>query len=243
MTSGTSLVRALLGRLEWRAALRSPRTWQIVARHLIPVAGVIGLGWSGAQAIALVALDTLAGLWCIVAAASVLVARETWYAKTKDLTSAIVGGLLVFAIVAGLMTFVVGVIAFVLYGSVIQSARLDLRELLVDGWIWWAFGGLLLLQAPHFLTLVSTTTEATAKSVFEPRVGYLLRRLILAALACSFLSFLSGPAALIAALLVTQLVLAAHEVFGEELHAVLFPQVAKDPASPPVAKRRRRRRR
>ena len=243
METRPSLASALLRGLDWRGALREPRTWGILARHMVPVAGVLMLGWSGIQAISLVALDTLAGLWCIVAVASVLVAREQWWEPGKDLYSAVVGGSFVFAVVAGLMTFMVGVVAFVLGGDVLGRAALDPRELLQDGWVFWAFGGLLAMQVPHFLTLSAQITEQTAKSLLEPRVGYLLRRLILAGLACSFLAFLWGKFALVGALLVTQVVLAAHEVFGETLHATLFPEVAPASSSAGASAARRRGRR
>ncbi|MCY2960012.1 MAG: hypothetical protein NTY35_07580 [Planctomycetota bacterium] len=237
------LASALFQSLDWRAALRQPRTWGILSRHMIPVAGVLFLGWSGIQAISLVALDTLAGVWCVVAVASVLVAREQWYAERKDLYSAVVGGVFVFALVAGLMTFMVGVVTFVLGGNILANADLEPRELLQDGWIFWAFGGLLAMQVPHFLTLSAGITEKTAKSVLEPRIGYLLRRLILAGMACSLLAFLWGKFALVGALLMTQLVLAAHEVFGDKLHATLFPEVAPATPTPAVAPPKSRRRR
>jgi len=236
-----SLASALFRGLDWRVALREPRTWGILARHMIPVAGVLALDWSGIQAISLIALDTLAGLWCVVAVASVLVAREQWWGPEKDLYNAVIGGALVFAIVAGLMTFMVGVIAFVMGGSILARADLDPRELLEDGWVYWAFGGLLAMQVPHFLELSSGITEKTAKSLLEPRVGYLLRRFVLAGLACSFLAFLWGQFALVGALLVTQVVLAAHEVFGEKLHATLFPELAPKPTGPAASRSKRRR--
>jgi len=241
VTARPSLLSALRDGLAWRAALRAPRTWGIVARHMIPVAGVALLGWSGVQAISVVALDTLAGLWCVVAVASVLVAREHWWGTEKDLYNAIVGGTVVFAFVAGLMTFMVAVLVFVLGGPVLARADLDPRELLVDGWVYWAFGGLLLLQLPHFLELSAGISGATAKSLLEPRVGYLLRRLILVGLACSFLGLLWGRGALIGALVVTQLVLAAHEVFGDRLHATLFPEISPETRAPTPPRRKRRR--
>lgn len=229
MAPRPSLASALRS-LDWHAALREPRTWGIVARHMIPVAGVLALGWSGMQAISVVALDTLAGLWCVVAVASVLVARDTWWGKQKDLVHAVWGGALVFAIVAGILTLAVGVVVFVLGGGILQRGGLDPQELLEGGWVFWAFGGLLALQLPLFLELTSRITDATAKSLLEPRVGYLLRRLILAGLACSSLAFLWGTHAVVGALIVIQLVLAAHEVFGDRLHQVLFPEFA--PAAP-----------
>lgn len=237
----SNVASALLRGLDWRAALLEPRTWGILARHMIPVAGVLMLDWSGIQAISLVALDTLAGLWCIVAVASVLVAREQWWGAEKDLYNAVLGGAFVFAIVAGLMTFMVGVIAFVLGGSVLARAELDPRELLEEGWVFWAFGGLLVMQVPHFLELSSGITEKTAKSLLEPRVGFLLRRFVLAGIACSFLTFLWGKFALVGALLVTQVVLAAHEVFGEKLHARLFPELTPKPTERAASRPKRRR--
>jgi len=241
-----NLASVLLRGLDWRAALREPRTWGILARHMVPVAGVLLLDWSGIQAISVVALDTLAGLWCVVAVGAVLVAREQWYGAEKDLYSAVVGGLVVFGIVAGLMTFMVAVLAFVLGGSALERADLEPRELLEDGWVYWAFGGLLVMQVPHFLTLMSGITGQTAKSVLEPRVGYLLRRFALAGVACSSLAFLWGWAAVVGALVVTQLVLAAHEVFGDKLHATLFPEIAPPTAAPdgtrPAWRRKRGRR-
>lgn len=240
MTSRPSLASALRG-LDWRAALRAPRTWAIVARHMIPVAGVIALDWSGTQAISVVVLDTVAELWCLVAVASVLVARDTWWAKTRDLTSAVLGGLAVFAIVAGLLTFAVGVVVFVVGASVVRGDGFEPAQLLENGWVFWAFGGLLAMQLPQFLELSSRITDATAKSLLEPRVGYMLRRLILAALACSSLAFLWGTHALVGALIVIQLVLAAHEVFGDRLHATLFPETAPATAAKPARSRRKRR--
>jgi hypothetical protein len=244
MATRPSLASALRS-LDWHAALRAPRTWGIVARHMIPVAGVVALGWSGTQAISVVVLDTVAELWCLVAVASVLVARDTWWAKGRDLVNAVLGGALVFAIVAGLLTFAVGVVVFVVGGGIAQRADLDPAELLDGGWVFWAFGALLLMQLPQFLELLSRITDATAKSLLEPRVGYMLRRLILAALACSSLAFLWGTFALVGALIVIQLVLAAHEVFGERLHAVLFPErrPALDPEPVGATRRGRKRRR
>ncbi len=240
MERRASLARTLVGQLDWRGALREPRTWGIVARHMVPVAGVVMLGWSGIQAISVVALDTLAGLWGVVAVASILAAREKYDADARDLYEAIITGLLVFGIVAGLLTFAVAVVAFVLAGSVLARADLDPSELLEQGWVFYAFGGLLVLHAPHTITILATTTGKTAKSVLEPRVGFLLRRLILAGMACSFLSVLWGRAAVFGALVVSQLVLAAHEVFGDRLHAVLFPESVPKPSPPPKKMKRRK---
>lgn len=244
MTPRPNLAGTILRGLDWRAALREPRTWGILARHMIPVAGVLALGWSGIQAVSVVALDTLAGLWCVVAVASIVVAREQWWQVGRDLYSAVIGGVFVFVVVAGLLTFMVGVVVFVLGGTILQHAEFDPRELLDQGWIYYAFAGLLVLQAPHGVAMLATTTGATAKSVFEPRVGFLLRRLVLALMACSSLSFLWGKAALLGALVVSQIVLAAHEVFGERLHAFLFPEPAATamPAAPARGRRRRKRR-
>jgi hypothetical protein len=234
----------VLGELAWRGALREPRTWGIVARHMIPAAGVVALDWSGIQAISVIALDTLAGLWAVAFVGAVLAAREMYLGKEKDVYNAVVTGALVFAILAGLLTVVVGVVAFVIGGHVLQRADFDVRDLLANGWAFWAFGGLLLFQAPHAAAMLATTSAASAKSVLEPRTGYLLRRFILTGMACSILSFLWGRAAIVGALVVSQLVLAAHEVFGDRLHAVLFPEpAAASTPSPPNARRKRRRRR
>lgn len=241
MAPRASLFRTLVGQLDWRGALREPRTWGIVARHMVPVAGVVMLGWSGIQAISVIALDTIAGLWAVVAVASILVSREQYWGKQKDLTSAIVSGVLVFAFVAGLLTFAVGVVVFVLGGSILERADFDPHELIEGGWIFYAFGGCLVLHTPHAIAMLATTTEATAKSVFEPRVGFLFRRFLLAGLACSFLSILWGRAALFGALVVSQLVLAAHEVFGDRLHAILFPEAIPKPSETPKKKRRKSR--
>jgi len=240
VTQRASLVRTLVGELDWRGALREPRTWGIVARHMVPVAGVVSLGWSSIQAISVIALDTIAGLWAVVAVASILVAREQFWGKEKDLYNAVIAGILVFGIVAGLLTFAVAVVVFVLGGSILERADFDPRELLDKGWVFYAFGGLLVLHTPHALTMLATTTGTTAKSVFEPRVGFLLRRLILAGLACSFLSILWGRSALLGALVVSQVVLAAHEVFGDRLHAVLFPEPVTNAVSPPKKRRKSR---
>jgi hypothetical protein len=246
MAPRPSFANAMLRGLDWRAALREPRTWAIVARSMVPVAGVLTLGWSGLQAISVIALDTLAGLWCLVAVAAVVVAREAW-ARSGDRFSAVIGGIVVFGIVAGLMTFMVVVIAFVLGGSVLARADADPRELLENGWVFWTFGALLAAQVPSFLAVLSRTTGETAKSVLEPRTGFLLRRFVLAGIACSSLAFLWGRVALVGALVVTQIVLAAHEVFGDRFQAVLFPNgVARTSAQPAAAhagKRRRGRRR
>lgn len=220
-----------MGQLDWRGALREPRTYGIVARHMVVVVGVVMLGWSGIQAISVVALDTIAGFWAVVAVASILVAREKHAAGEKDLYNAVVTGVLVFGIVAGVLTFAVGVVVFVLAGRVLARADLDPGELLQNGWVFYAFGGLLVLHAPHAVTMLATTTGTTAKSVLEPRVGFLLRRLILAGLACSLLSVLWGKAAVFGALVVSQVVLAAHEVFGDRLHAVLFPSANGKPSA------------
>ncbi len=242
MAQRPSLASTLFGGLDWRSALREPRTWAILLRSMIPLVGVLTLDWSGIQAISVIALDTLAGLWCIVAVGAVVVARESWWEKDRDLYSAVIGGVFVFVIVAALMTFMVCVMAFVVGGRALASADLDPHELLEGGWVFWTFGSLLVAQIPSFVSTLRGTTGETAKSVLEPRVGYLLRRFLLAGIACSFLVFLWGRAATIGVLLMAQLVLAAHEVFGEKLHAALFPETRLSPATPRAKQPRRRRR-
>ena len=62
----------------------------------------------------------------MVAVASILVAREQYWGKHKDLASTIVAGVLVFGIVAGLLTFAVGVVVLVLAsprGAVLRHSR------------------------------------------------------------------------------------------------------------------------
>ena len=226
-----------------RAALRAPRTWAILARHMIPVAGVLVLDWSGIQAIATVALDTLAGLWAVVAVAAVLVARPHHWERDRDLYQACVTGVVVFAFVAGLMTFVVGVVAFMIGAGLLREADFDPRELLAGGWALYAFGGLCVLHAPDAWSMLRAARGKNPQEVLEPRTGFLLRRLVLAAMACSFLSFLWGRAAILGALVATQLVLAAHDVFGERLHTVLFPEPRRERAARVHVRRARRGRR
>lgn len=239
-----SPARARASGLDWRAALRSGRTFGILARAMIPVAGVVLLDWSGLRAIAFVALDTLAGLWAVVAAAAVLVGREHHWERDRDLYQTVVTALVTFVLVAGLMTVAVGVVAFMIGASILEQAQFDPGELLEGGWLFYSMAGLCVMHVPEVRSMLAQARGNDPKSVLEPRTGFLLRRLVLAALACSLLSFLWGRAAILGALVVTQLVIAAHEVFGERLHQVLFPEPPKDSAdSAPRPGRKRGKRR
>jgi hypothetical protein len=126
-----------------------------------------------------------------------------------------------------------------LWFGLLQSAGVEPAEALSWRALAWTGAGLVLLQAPRFVEFVTTRDAASAQAVLKPEAGFLIRRLILVAMACSYLGFLSGQAALIASLVVTQLVLSAHELLGDRLFDPAPARPARAPAAAPGRARRR----
>ena len=225
-------------RADPRALARDPRTWAVVARHALPVVGALALGWSAAEALVAIVLDTLASVWCVGAIAS-------WYATIergagKPRAALVREGVVTFALVALVLAVPVAVPAVILWASVLAKAGVEASELVRSASLWSAFGLLALLQTPRFAAFVAANDPESARRAIEPETGFLLRRLILVSLACSWVSFLSGDALLLGGLAAAQVALAAHELLGDRLFAPApAPPVA---TAAPRARRRGRRR-
>jgi hypothetical protein len=230
----------------WSALARQPRVWASLARHAIPVAGILLLGWSPVESIVSVFLGGLSALYCLAGIAAYFVlglyAREEqdWL----DRVNSFVGGLMLFAFVAALLTFTVGVLAFMLWVNVFRVADLDLRALASQRSLWLGFAGMLLCQVPRFVGFVAAHDAESARGPVQAEIGFQLRRLALITLVCGFLVLLPGRAALIAAVILTQGTLAAIEIRGDRLlappHDPPHDSGESGAAPPPLSRRRKR---
>ena len=202
----------------------APHGWQrasdletaaIVARHSIPLFGVFVLGWSPLEVIAALFLDSLSVL---ARAAGV----GTYYNTSPfayddqgliDRFNLIIGSLVAFLIVFGLMAFALGVLGFFVWGYVLHPSGIDLSELVSDRSLAVGFGAMLTCQLPGLVQFIRAHDEESARKVVAPEVGFILRRVAVIAGACSVLGILPGEIALGAAVVIVQMVLAASEIF------------------------------
>lgn len=209
------------GENSWSALARQPRVWASLARHAIPVAGILALGWSPAESIVSVFLGGLSALYCMAAIAAYFVIGM--YARQDqdwlDRLNSFVGGLMLFAFVAALVTFTVGVLAFMLWANVFRVADVDWRALVSQRSMWLGFAGMLVCQVPRFIDFVAAHDADSARMPVQAEMGFQFKRLALITFACGFLGLIPGRAALIGAVVMLQATLAAIEIRGDRLLA------------------------
>src|SRR6266403_6254101 len=123
-----------------------PHAWAVIARNLIPVVGIYGLGWSAALAVFNYWFDGLTALAAIVAALIPRALRET---QPKS-----VGATLMANLVRGVVTwiFLVGIVGLPYWIVLIPLHDLLLgdelrRQLAHSPALWFTFGS---LAASHF---------------------------------------------------------------------------------------------
>jgi hypothetical protein len=200
------------------ARLRDPRAIPILARHSIPVIGVFVLSWSVLETVAALFLDALSTLWLVGAMAAYFAAKQFDYGEDGVLHAlhfwAGVFGIFVFG--AGILTFTVGVPAFMLL-PLVESAHVDPRTLLTSGWLPRAFGFMLLCQLPSFVQrvrLLEATGLAPEKMGLDGETGFVLHRTVLLAALGSMLAIL-GPYALPVLVVLAQAVGAGSEIMRD----------------------------
>jgi hypothetical protein len=234
------------------ARLRDPRAIPILLRHAIPVIGVFVLGWSVLETLGALFLDALSTLWLIAAMASYFAAKQFDYGET-GVTHAFefwAGVFGIFLFGAGLMTFTIGVLAFMLL-PLVQLADVDPQTLLTSGWLPRAFGMMVVCQIPSFVQRVrwlEAQEIPPEKMGMDAETGFALHRTAVLAAIGSMLAIF-GPYALHALVLAGQALGAGSEIMRDKYVGYLM--ASRAPAGPSShseptsagAKRRRRRRR
>jgi hypothetical protein len=203
---------------DWRARLGQPQAWFAIARHTIPILGVVFLGWSAAQSLLAIFFDSLTALYCLAAIAAYFIARETvpvivgWTDRVRLAWTA----LFAWGFGAALLTFAVGVLFFFMW-AILLGRDLALGGLLGSSWLWRSLGMMAAFQMPRFLQIVRDCDQESARRGVQRTVPALLIRLALIVSACRFIDWLPDRIALVAGLGVAQSVLLVLDLFGDIL--------------------------
>jgi hypothetical protein len=143
-----------------------PHAWGVLARHLIPVVGIYGFGWSAALAVFNYWFDGLTALAAIVAALIPRALRET---QPKS-----VGATLVANLVRGVVTwiFLVGIVGLPYWIVLIPLHDLLLgdelrRQLAHSPVLWLTFGS---LAAGHFWKAFQSGYDTMPDNQLKQRV-------------------------------------------------------------------------
>ncbi len=195
--------------VDWSSA----RTWSVIARHLVPIAGVALAGWSALESVAVIVLDGVSSLWCVAAIAAVYVTQEEIGDEQGDFMRTL-NAIVAFLFVAAILTFAAGILACFILARVLASSHVELVALASDSKLWIAFAFLVLAQVPRFLETVTSETPRSAKPLVQGETGFQLLRLALIAGLSAVLVLFSGRAAQIGLLVVAQAVLAGLELVG-----------------------------
>lgn len=236
-------------RAEFLDRLTDPRAVPILARHAIPVIGVLLFDWSVLKVIAALLLDALSTLWMVGAVGSYFGVKQFRHDTEDPLRNALhfwAAVLGTFLVVAGLLTiFVVVPASFLL--PLVQSADLDPMELLTSGWLLRAFGLMLACQLPGLVQRVRELQASGAdpeKMGMDAEVGFVVHRVIVLVMLSSFLGIF-GPYALHVLVIVAQAFGAGTEIMRDRYvaHLLVGSKSSRPLARVEGAARRARRRR
>lgn len=234
-------------RAEFFDRLTDPRAVPILMRHAIPVLGVFVFDWSVLEVVAALLLDAVSTLWVLGAVGAYFAAKEV--APSNDTSvlaylefwAAVFG---MFLVLAGLLTFMVGVPASFLL-PVVLRADLDPMTLVTSGWLPRAFGAMLACQLPGFAQRVRAAQAAgpgEARRTIQGEVGFVVHRVMMLA-SLSSLLYLFGRYGLHLLVIVAQVLGAGTELMRDHYIGHLMARERPGGASPAAATQRYRRRR
>jgi len=194
-----------------------PTAWATVARHALPVAMVVGAGWSALETLVAMLLDATSVLACAAAVASTVTTRSFAHRGQGplDRLSLVAGGAVIFAIVTALLLFAAAVPMAGVWLAALRGRESALVALVDDPWLQASFAGMLAAQVPRYAFLVRTPDVQSARRVVEAEVGFVLLRLVLIGGAAGLLGLLPAGWALLATLVLVQTVLAATEILAD----------------------------
>jgi len=205
--------------------LRDPRAIPILARHCIPIIGVFVFGWSVLETVASLFLDALSTLWLVGAMASYFSAKQFDYGETGLLNALHfwAGVFGTFIVIAGILTFAIGVPVFFLL-PLVQSAHIDPQTLLTSGWLPRAFAFMVLCQIPNFVQRIRTLESAALapeQMGMDAETGFVLHRTVMLAVMASMLAIF-GPYALHVLVILAQALGAGSEIMRDEYVGMLM---------------------
>jgi hypothetical protein len=211
-------------RATFLARLRDPRALPILARYAIPVIGVFVLGWSVLETLAAVFLDALSSLWLVAGIAAYFAAQQvdTGEGGIMDTLHFWAGVLGIFLFGAGILTFAVGVLAFMLL-PIFQLAHVDPRELVTSGWLPRAFALMVLCQAPAFIHRVhhlEASGLAPERMGMDLETGFVLHRTVMLTATATML-VVFGAYALPLTVIVAQTLGASTEIMRDKYVGLL----------------------
>lgn len=192
--------------------------WAVIARHAIPVVGVLAFGWSVLECVLAVFLDSISTFCCLGAAGSFFAVRDFAYEDQDviDRLNLVFGGIFVFVLLVGLLTFAIGVPGSMLLAVTLQASRADVWQTAQNPALWKTFGAMVLFQLPrlrHFLELGSDA----AKPLVQREIGLILFRHIVIGMLCVVLGILPEGVVLVGTLLLVQVVLAGSEMYADQI--------------------------
>ena len=230
--------------------LTDPRAVPILARHAIPVIGVLVFDWSVLEALAALFLDALSTLWGMGAVAAYFGAKQLDYGETGllDQLHFWAGVIGIFFVAAAILTFAMAVPVGMLLPLGLH-ADVDLRELVASGWLLRAFGLMVACQLPRVAARVRSAQASgltPERLGLDGEIGFLLHRtVVLTALGGMLVVF--GPYALHLLVVVAQGLGAVTEIMRDKyvsaITAALHPPAADALGLPRNAKHRRWRKR
>lgn len=236
-------------RAEFFDRLTDPRAVPILARHAIPVIGVLLFDWSVLEVIAALLLDAVSTLWMVAAVGSYFAVKQFHHDTEDPIRNALhfwAGFLGTFVFIAGLLSIFVVVPASMML-PLLQGADLDPMELVTSGWLLRAFGLMVACQLPGLVQRVRSLQAsgvAPEKMGMDAEVGFVVHRVIVLAMLSSFLAVF-GAYALHALVIVAQAFGAGTEIMRDRYvaHMLTGSKPSRPLARVESAARRARRRR
>ena len=161
-----------------------PVAWAVLARNLIPVAGIYGFGWSAGLCVFNYWFDGLTALAAILAALTPRALRET-QSKNDHATWAgtVVRGLVIWIFLVGIVGLPYWIVLIPLHDLLLGN---ELRhELAHSPALWFTFGS---LAASHFCKAFRTGYDTMPDKELKQRARWDLYLLILRAIAMFFMA-------------------------------------------------------
>lgn len=236
-------------RAEFFDRVTDARAVPILARHAIPVIGVLLFGWSVLEVIAALLLDAVSTLWTVGAVGSYFAVKQFHHDTEDPIRNALhfwAGVLGTFLFIAGLLSIFVVVPASMML-PLLQGADLDPMELITSGWLPRAFALMLACQLPGLVQRIRSLQAsgvAPEKMGMDAEVGFVVHRVIVLGMVSSFLAIF-GAYALHALVIVAQAFGAGTEIMRDRYVTEIMggSKPARPLARVESAARRARRRR
>lgn len=228
--------------LDTRAALedRRERLLFVVLRNLIPIIGILFLGWSAQNLIVLYFVDTLGAMWALITGLALnlpeLQAATTLPARAQNLATMLFVG----AFLVAFLAIPLGMPLFIYLMIVDWNWRVAFEDQeFIYGLV--MIGTLSLIgMLRHYQLIHRVTPDAP---VVKRDFGILMTRWVLVLVAIYMLGFLLGPYGAYVMVIVYAAATVASEVYPERFANLLGPPKNTAPGQMPIPEPRKRKKR